>query len=854
MTHLAAWLVRHLDDPVLLLWLVKRGAQLHEELAWSIERSMDKLAKLEVDGDAAELERIRTNAPDAIPRPLMRTLWRLLLTGRVKTRVHDPDLYRWCERFSRDGLTTTLRLELRAKLTPRVTLREPSRWPSDDDNRDEPERIKDLVDWEIELPTKHIHTSLGNLPKDERWTTALPNLLPDFSGLLRDALDLMRELGGAEDRSDLSYIHWPSISEHPQNRDVADWTALIELTRDAWLAMAVQSPERARLAADDWWQIPYPLFRRLAFFAAARETEIIPYRLGLNWLLADKCWWLWSVETAREAIRLLIALAPQLDEAELVELEQAILAGPPHDMFRDDIEPERWTRIRDREVWLRLAKFAQTDTNLNAAGNERLAELSAQYPEWQLAEDEHDEFPFRIVDGGELHKFVATPRLRRELIKWLEEHSDTGNWQEDDWLQRCRDDFATTACALCELARKGIWPTDRWQDALHVWSKEKQSKRSWRYMASVISDIPEEILQSLAYGVSSWLQSIAETFEGQEKSFFALCDRVLTLDYEDDADTDEFVARAINHPVGHVTEALLSWWYRSSLEDGQGLPYELRCRFSKLCDTRVDKFRHGRVLLAAHVIALFRVDRDWATQYVLPLFDWENSEIEGQSAWEGFLWSPRLYRPLMEVLKPSFLDTARHYDELGKYGRQYASLLTFAALDPGDVFKNRELASATGALPQDGLLNAGAALARALEGAGDQRADYWKNRVTPYLHAIWPKTLANASATIAESLGRVCVAAHDAFPEALKKLRPWLQSLAHPGYLVQRLHEGGMCMKFPEQALEFLCLMIGEQTQWPPSKLKVCLEAIHEAAPELKSDPRYTRLEEYLAQHGSDLN
>ena len=858
MSHLAAWLVRHLDDPVLLLWLVKRGAQLHEELARLIERRMDKLAELESGGDTTKLERIRANAPSAIPRPLMRTLWRLLLTGRVKTWVHDPDLYRWCERFRRDGLTTTLRLELREKLIPRVSLREPFRWPSDDDDQDEPERVKDLVDWEIELPAKYIHTNLGNLPKDERWTTALPNLLPDFSGLLRDALDLMRELGGAEDRSDLSYIHWPSISEHPQNRDSDDWTALIELTRDAWLAMAVQSPERARLAANDWWQIPYPLFRRLAFFAAAQTTEIIPNRQGLNWLLADQGWWLWSVETEREAIRLLIALAPQLDEAELVELEQAILAGPPHDMFRDDIEPERWTRIRDREVWLRLAKFAQTDTNLNAAGNERLAELSAQYPEWQLAEDEHDEFPFRIVDGDKLHKFVATPRLRRELIKWLEVPSDIGNWQEDDWLQRCRDNFATTACALCELARKGIWPTDRWQDALHVWSEEKLGKRSWRYMASVISDMPEEILQTLTHGVSSWLQSIAETFEGQDEQFFALCNRVLTLDYESDADADadadDIVARAINHPVGHITKALLSWWYRSSLEDGQRLPNELKLKFTKLCDTRVDKFRHGRVLLTAHVIALFRVDRDWATQYVLPLFDWENSEIEGQSAWEGFLWSPRLYRPLMVVLKPSFLDTARHYDELGKYGRQYASLLTFVALDRGDVFTNAELRASTRTLPEQGLHDAARALARSLEGAGEQRADYWKNRATPYLRDIWPKTQDKASASIAESLGRVCVAAQQAFPEALELLRPLLQPLPRPDYLVHLLHEGEFCMKFPEPALEFLHLVIGHETQGLPRDLRACLDVLRAAEPALGDDLRYSGLMMYLRKHGGDSN
>lgn len=222
MRQLARWLIRHLDDPALLLWLVKHGGQLHDDLVWWIEHRLDELAKLEREGNTAELARIREGAPKAIPGPLMRTLWRLLLTGRVKSWRHDFDLYRWRDRFRRDGLTPTLRLELREMLTPCVSLREPFRWPEEDDEAREPKRIKDLVEWEIVLSTDHVHTSLRDLPKDERWNAALPELLADVSTLLRDALDLMRELGGAEDRSDLSYMHQPSISEHPQNRDFHD--------------------------------------------------------------------------------------------------------------------------------------------------------------------------------------------------------------------------------------------------------------------------------------------------------------------------------------------------------------------------------------------------------------------------------------------------------------------------------------------------------------------------------------------------------------------------------------------------------------------------------------------------------
>ncbi|KAF0810073.1 hypothetical protein A167_01104 [Alcanivorax sp. S71-1-4] len=849
MRQLARWLIRHLDDPALLLWLVKRGGQLHDDLVWWIEHRLDELAKLERDGNTAELARIRAGTPNAIPGPLMRTLWRLLLTGRVKSWLRDFDLYRWRDRFKRDGLTATLRLELREMLTPRVSLREPFRWPAEDGEAREPERIKELVEWEIVLSTDHVHSSLRDLPRDERWDAALPELLEDVSALLRDALDLMRELGGAEDRSDLSYMHQPSIGEHPQNRDFHDWTALIDLTREAWLATAAQSPARAALMAQAWWHTPYPLFRRLAFFAAAQDN-VIPKRQALDWLLADDHWWLWSVETEREAMRLLVALAPQLDKAMLRELEQAVLAGPPRDMFKDDIEPERWTRILEREIWLRLAKIAEAGAVLGAESSARLSGLSAQYPEWALPADQRDEFPYWIGDGDEWRKFVATPRRRRELIEWLRQQPGTDHWQEDDWRQRCRDNFATTVCALCALAREGVWPTERWREALQAWSEEKLLKRSWRYMAPILAIAPDEVLQPLAHGVSWWLQAIAKTFEGHEALFFVLARRILAMDHQDGVDTDDPVGRAINHPVGHVTEALLRWWYRRSLEDGQGLPDDIKPTFTELCDTQIDKYRHGRVLLAAHVIALFRVDGDWATQHLLPLFDWQRSEAEARAAWEGFLWSPRLYRPLMELLKPAFLETARHYAALGKHDGQYASLLTFAALDPGDTFTNTELAAATRALPPDGLHDAAQALVRALEGAGEQRADYWTNRVAPYLHAIWPKTRDNVSPAIAASLGRLCIAAQDAFPEALALLRAWLQPPAHPNYLVHRLHEAGLCGKFPEQALDFLSLVIGDQTQWPPSDLGACLDAIRIAAPELEADPRFERLMAYLRRHG----
>ena len=819
-----------------------------------IATRLDELAELEHAGKLKELGHIRANAPDAIPDARMRTLWRLLLSGRVRLIGQGLDLFGWRRRLVGDGLTATLRLELREMLTPRVSLRAPFRWSFGNDEADEvPAHIRQLVDWGIVLSVRHVHVSLRGWHGNEHWREALPVLLPDFTALLRDALDLMHELGGADEKSDLSYSSQPSISEHPQNPDFRDWTALVDLNRDAWLATAAESPERARLAAEAWSQIPYPLFHRLAFFAAVLD-EIIPCSLGLGWLLADKHWWLWSIETQRETIRLLVALAPQLDEEELERLERAILEGPPREMYRIDIEQERWTLIQDRAISLRLAKIIQAGAELNAAAKERMDELSANHPNWQLAENERDEFPTWRGDGSELRIHVTTPRGRDELIEWLRENPEPDDWRPDDWRDRCRDDFDDAASTLAALAEEGIWPTGRWSEALQRWSEDELTERSWHEMASVLANVPMATLEELSHGVSLWLEKLARRFEGQEGTFLSLCDRVLALDYGVEEEDDDLVGRAINHPVGNVTEALLHWWSRSDPKDEQGLADELRRRLSQLCDTETPSFRHGRVLLAAHVISLFRVDREWAIQFMLPLFQWENSEVEARSAWEGFLWSPRLYRPLMEALKPAFLDTANHYSQLGQLSEQYASLLTFVGLDPGDVFRNPELALATQALPQRALEHTAETLFRAVDSAGDQRVDYWRNRAAPYLKSIWPKTSDVISETVAENFGRACIAAGDAFPEALTQVRSWLQPLQYPDQIAHPLHEAELDKRFPEPALELLHRFVGDEAEGSFLDLPACLNTIRAAGPELEHDHRFQKLVEILRANGRDLN
>ncbi|MCV5163805.1 hypothetical protein OFB65_26000, partial [Escherichia coli] len=87
-------------------------------------------------------------------------------------------------------------------------------------------------------------------------------------------LDLLRELGESDDRHDRSHWDLPSITPHWQNRGFRDWVSLIELLRDSWLAVRAKDSDQASRIAQNWFELPYPTFKRLALFAASQDNCI----------------------------------------------------------------------------------------------------------------------------------------------------------------------------------------------------------------------------------------------------------------------------------------------------------------------------------------------------------------------------------------------------------------------------------------------------------------------------------------------------------------------------------------------------------------------------------------------------
>ncbi len=852
MRHLGFWLLRHLGDPKLILWIVDQGCQLNDNFAKMIDDRLNYLCQLDRDGKIEDIERIKKNAPMAFPDSISLKIWEILISGHIKRPRRRHAIFDWIKRFNLHGLTTLLRIELRKLLAPCVLLKRALIWESQTAGLEEGKHLNQYISWELVLSADHVNTIVKDLPKSEKWQAALPHLVDDLNYLLRDALDLLRELEKADDLHDNSYLELPSISPHKQNRIHNNWSQLIELLRDSWMALKCVNTNRAKNIATDWWQIPYPTFKRLALFAAAQDDVMLDGQ-WVDWLLSNDSWWLWSVETRRETLRLLVLRGAYLAEDTRTRLEFRILSGPPRTMFRDGLALEEWQTISDRMKWLRLAKLSSNGGILGQDAGVVFSEINKSNASWELATDQSDEFSIWISGSGdreydERHAIENAPTKRQDLIEWLKRPQNNFPFHKDNWQERCLKNFPVAVCALCVLARGNQWPVHRWYEALSAWAGEATIGRAWRYIAPIIDTMPNDVLQKIFETSTWWIEALSKTIKNHESIFLKLCKTILSFKEGCDMVFDDNLADAINHPVGHITQAILNYWFLQKPEDNQGVPTNIKSIFTDICNTQIVHFCHGRTILAANVVALFRVDQNWTEQYLIPLFNWRTSQSVAQSMWAGFLWSPRLYRPLFIALKPDFLETACHYNDLGNHARQYAAILTYAALDLDDIFNAKELNQAINSLPQEGLQNSAQTLFYALQGSNEKREQCWMHRIYPFWHNLWPKSLDRVSEPIANQLASLAIEARDKFPEALKTLYDWLLPLEDIFDVVVSLEKSGLCKRYPKDSLKLLDKIIQDQP-WPPSELETCLQMILESWPDADKEQSYHKIVLYLHKH-----
>lgn len=850
MFNLALWLTKHLDDHRLLLWVIREGGQVNEMWKRLIREELSRLAQGAVTQEEKNWNTCLT--------PQMRNLWWLLLDNRIAiAQPHDTSFYDWLESLDREeGLNTKLRFQLRDLLTPKIQLSKSynSAGFYAKQSGSKPEAHQ-YLHWQLSLASENPRYLIED-QKNTHWEKALPSLLKEFERLIKDGLDLLALLDEPKDKYeffDPSYIDIPSISKHNQNRGYDEWSVLIELLRDSWLSVYQTDCEQACHAAKRWFCLPYATFKRFALFAASHDY-CIPASIWVQWLLGDDSKWLWELSTMRETLRLIVLQGDSLNRVLQRKLERALLAGPPK---IDELTDAEMQFVQERKIWLYLSKLQQGGLILNPKADKKLELLKSRNPEWKLNQNQSEEFSFWMSGSGdpdfeESIDHELAPMKLEPLCSWLQKEKRRTYLKQDTWPSLCKTEFHLSVAALYRLAKQDIWPEDRWRQALESWSAEgKWRSLSWKFGAPLVSNMPIDILRSLSHQVSWWLNSVSKESPENEEIFLTISQKILlevtsaqpnTRTLRGGVDVDNPVGSALNHPVGLITEALLSLWIKREPSDNSLIPIDLKPIFTSLCAISSDTFIHGRVQLAMRSLLIYRADPEWFRCNLLPFFNWSNSK-EARAAWSGLLTSPRLYLPILMELKGNLLSCAAHYEELSESRSQYSAFITHVAINSLDGFSVEEMRAAFEALPMEGLENAAQTLAQLLESAGDQKEEYWKHRVKPLLDEIWPKSINKQSPIVSGHFARLPIAAGEEFPNALDTIQNWLTSTKQLHYIVLLLNRSKQCSRFPEASLDLLHRIVGKDL-WLTADFGECLNDIADAMPDLKFDGNYLGLKQ----------
>ncbi len=829
MEALAKWLARHLEQPEALFWVIGQGSNLSPRFEWHLKRALE---------DANHLN------------PTMRKLWEFVVSGYARSRHYNGGLYGWEDRFKKHGNTPVVRQEFKDALRPSLKISRPFSFRTDRSG-DTSESISTIANVEVALASDHVHSAYERILKIEQFEGFLAHILTDMSELLSETLGLMCEAEISSELDDYSYIQLPSISDHDQNKDYNDWTLLVTLCRDAWLATADHNSENAKAMLTIWASSKHPVFRRLVFFALAQRPDLVSFDTSMSWLLADDGHWLWSTSTMREVMRLLVSFGPILTVGHMQRLQGAIVEGPPRTRFRDDISDDEFERFSDRMRWLRLKKLLSNGGVATGNADAFVASMEERYPEWELAPDDRDEFPMWSSNGGD-NVEEQLPRDFEGLIARLREKPSVDDLHApDDWANICKDNFDLAIEVLKKLSEDDQWYPQRWGQALYAWANDENSSRTWQHIAPILVDMPDASFAEALHAIAWWVNRISKNVGEHEEAFFTLVDRIIKTGTNTVEASDDFsLNHAINHPVGHAASSLLNWWFSMELEDEQGLPDELKGRFAEMCTADNQPLWIGSVILAQQIIPLLRVDQAWTKEYLIPVFEWDADVTKAAAMWDSFLHAPRVYLPLLELLKSPFLAVPGHIDVLEEQcQKQYTRFLTYIALGEASVLSSTELKDVFAKLPAEYLNTVAETLFRALQGAGDQQAEYLKNRIIPFMKRFWPSKPEARTPETFRYFAQICAISSGELPAAFECFKDHLGQTDHFGYLLRLLTEGGVASDDPSEVLHILNATIPQQVPYLHDDLEPLLNAIRLASPDLTENPQFVRLSILSQQH-----
>ena len=536
--------------------------------------------------------------------------------------------------------------------------------------------------FDFEPPANHQYSM------QELWTESLEPHLPEIvqpllertTWRLEERHSLLRAWDRSTDTWDSDSWHRSAIEPHAQDDIPGQIDSLIDVARECLEWLGVHEPAAAKMWSERSIKSQVPLLRRLAIHAMAACTDVSESE-KIAWLLER--YDVNDLAAHHEIFQAVGNAYPYAEEAERVALIQAIseYQAPESDNFDSD-------ELMAHHLFVWLYWLHEADPSC-AIAKEALDEVWNAHPMFQASQ--HADF-----------------------THWMETHSPTSPWTADMFLAMAADDTLSAllnyqpgeedpfeghhrwavlratgeacrrdtnwALALAdEMTSRGEWDTDVWDEILMGWQQTEfevdQLARILGYLqvnelqqrhANQIADILSEMVQHLdGYVDREWLPKSNGIASALQQYVPDAQLPSMTASVGGEPRRISWLQRAINHLSGRLA---LYWIHSISRtksqqeEPAEGLSNEHRQALELIVHDDTEAGRLGRTVLASQLSFMLFIDRTWAEENLLPMFDAHHADFE--CAWDGFLAWGRLSRPIAELLQDQIIAGTEHIQRL----------------------------------------------------------------------------------------------------------------------------------------------------------------------------------------------
>ena len=834
MLSIATWLTKYLNNPKLILWAAEKKCTLDKVFSTIIQSQIEHLKNM----PEQEKKKLSIDFPEAIPDKRNTKIWELIINGYTD-RSNDFDLYNWVARYQKEPIDIIGHKNFMNYVSPKIEINRHLSFPDNDNEKTED---KNFLDIEVVLNNPQLRDVRKNIQK------IIKNKIPlnDIQKALEDFLCLSKTLDLVSEKFDKSEWNLPSIEDHSQNKKYFNtWGVLIEILRDIWLDIEKSDSPKALGIAKSWFNIKYPVFKRLAFFAAAKNKRMRP-KIWLKWLLSENAYWLWNPTVYREVLRLLNEKGNTLSSSELLKLEEVIKLGPPPQNYSKEI----YSNIKEYEIWHYLLKLQKGGCKLSKESMNIIADGNPKYSH-RIYKDERDEFNMWSTSSSDAEYINRpltneTPYKIKNLVDWLAKDPHDDFEYRDNWKDFCVKNYKRAAYGLYFAVRKNKCSSRRIDEALQTWAGNKDiSTKLLDCFGKSIIYTPVEFLQNSKYAIAWWIDQMSHFIQKNTKDFISICLKIIDLknDNKEIIEDKYVVTSAINDPIGHVTNALFIQWLKTSPQSETKLSQKWKNIFKKLSNPKYNKLFYAKFFLGEYLIPLYRVDKEWTKKHVLPLFDWKNSRYTN-ILWYGFFFKNRIDIEILKELKLSFLDIANNFDKI-KDKREsciesYISMSMYMALNKMPGYKQSDFMHIFEKLPAKNLFYIWKLIRETIKDRTDKKA-FWGKTVKPFYQNIFTKDLMKKNQKLSHEIALFIIESNEIFIDVFNALKRWLIPIDFSYDIIKKISSSSLTKDYPKEILEFLHSTINEKV-FLKEDLKECLKKITETYPNLAKSKKYNDL------------